>query len=82
MTASSPRHEMEMYVKLGAMKDGTIQMCIRDRVLPCNDPKQRIHPHWQDENQYDKAGLIDAKSSQDHSQRVCENQADNRTDKG
>ena len=43
---------------------------------------KRIHPHWQDENQYNKAGLIDAKSSQDHSQRVCENQADNRTDKG
>ena len=25
MTASSPRHEMEMHVKLGAMKDGTIR---------------------------------------------------------
>lgn len=24
-TASSPRHEMEMHVRLGAMKDGTIR---------------------------------------------------------
>ena len=25
MTASSPRHEMEMHVRLGAMNDGTIR---------------------------------------------------------
>ena len=64
------------------MKETVDNSVLFQQVLPCNDSKQRIHPHWQDENQYDKAGLIDAKSSQDHSQRVCENQADNRTDKG
>ena len=58
------------------MKETIDNSVLFQQVLPCNDPKQRIHPHWQDENQYDKAGLIDAKSSQDHSQRVCENQAD------
>ncbi len=42
------------------MKDAVDDAVFSKQCLPCKRPEQKIHPHWQDEDQHDKAGLIDS----------------------
>ena len=50
--------------------------------LPCERPKQKVHPHRQDKDQNDKAVLVYLHISQDHGKRVSQKKTDDRADQG
>lgn len=56
---------------------GLFQKC-----LPCKGTEQKVHPHRQDEDKYDKAVLIDVHTVQNHGERIRKEQTDERTDEG
>ena len=67
--------------KMKETEDAVDNTVLFQKCLPSQRAEQKIHPHWKNEDQHDKTCLIDIFFSQNHGERVGEDQADYRTDK-